>query len=161
MVHLHRLAGSGWHVAKTRLAGTGNEVPVSGMKPSSKCTRGIKILAAVAVPALSWWFSWHFYHASKQADETIDEEKKWEQASKDRRDLFVKKYMDGDTIEATEVRILNTWKGPTDPDSVWHAQRERANRILMQHGLSALDGRKPLPDSVPLSRFPEAESGQK
>ncbi|HRH96082.1 MAG TPA: hypothetical protein PLB55_09125 [Prosthecobacter sp.] len=53
------------------------------------------------------------------------------------------------------------WNGPTDPDSVWHAQRERANRTLMQHGLPALDGRKPLPDSVLLSRFPEAESGQK
>ena len=79
MVHLRRLAGSGWHAAKTQLTGTGNEI----------------------------------------------------------------------------------WNAPTDPDSVWHDQRERANRTLMQHGLPALDGRKPLPDSVPLSTFPEAESCQK
>ena len=79
MVHLLRLAGSGWHAAKTQLAGPGNEI----------------------------------------------------------------------------------WNAPTDPDSVRHAQRGRAHRILMQHGLPVLDGRKPLPDSVLLSRFPEAESGQK
>ena len=54
------------------------------------------------------------------------------------------------------------WNAPTDPDSVWYDQRERANRTLMQHGLPVLDGRKLLLlDSVPLSRFPEAESGQK
>ncbi|MCB1278996.1 hypothetical protein [Prosthecobacter sp.] len=32
------------------------------------------------------------------------------------------------------------WNGPTDPDSVWHDQRRRANQTLVRHGLPSLEG---------------------
>ena len=36
-------------------------------------------------------------------------------------------------------RPHNPWKDPTDPDRVWHDQRQRASQVLMRSDLPPLD----------------------
>ncbi len=36
-------------------------------------------------------------------------------------------------------RPHNPWKDPTDPDEVWHQQRQRASELLIRSDLPALD----------------------
>jgi|JI6StandDraft_1071083.scaffolds.fasta_scaffold416064_2 hypothetical protein len=36
-------------------------------------------------------------------------------------------------------RPHDPWKDPTDPDHVWHQQRQRASELLLRHDLPALD----------------------
>lgn len=54
-----------------------------------------------------------------------------------------------------------SWNGQTDPDSVWYGQRQRANQILMQNGLPALDGKGAFPDVAPLVRPFQRLNGQR
>ena len=59
------------------------------------------------------------------------------------------------SLEVSPVIKRTSWNGQTDPDSVWHDQRTRANQTLIEHGLPTLDGRGSFPDSAPLTRsFP-------
>ncbi len=48
--------------------------------------------------------------------------------------------------------VRTSWNGQTDPDSVWHDQREAANRTLMEHGLPGLNAPNRAPDSPALPR---------
>jgi hypothetical protein len=50
------------------LPDSGKVASIPAMKTSSKIPRGFMILAAIVVPALSWWGSWR-YQAAKEADE--------------------------------------------------------------------------------------------
>jgi len=141
---------------------------------SPHLTKAAMILAALLLPATAWWVSWHRQESAKQAEQARaaseklqaqaaeqQEIQKWLTESKQKRELFQKKYMEGGTIEAgSEVRVLSTWNRPTDPDHVWHEQQQRANRTLIQHGLPTLDGQRSFPDSPALPQAPRV-GGQK
>jgi hypothetical protein len=150
------------------------------------------VLAAIAVPALSWWVSLRYYHASKQAEGVVsakqddkahtsevirkledlkkkyvdvsqqnEELKKWIAERKQKRDPLLRQSLPLDSLEFAKKPLRSTWTGHTDPDSVWHDQRARANQTLIEHGLPTLDGRGSFPDSPSLPQRPRAGNGQK
>ncbi|WP_395750385.1 hypothetical protein [Prosthecobacter sp.] len=122
---------------------------------SSKLFRGLMFIAALAVPATTWWYSVHYYNAHKQPEETVASAPvpAPEQKRKEQRDVLLSKVKEGSTIEAmTELRKV--WTGPTDPDSVWRGQMREANETLMQHDLPALNAsHSPRPPSTRRLRF--------
>lgn len=140
------------------------------MKTSSGRFGRFKILAAVVVPLLSWWFSWHYYRASKQTEAersdflvqpsslpTLQESKQAEASELEPAMALRAK----DTLEkarASSVEFSSgltkrtSWNGQTDPDSLWYGQRQEANRTLMENGLRTLDGKGRFPDTVTPSR---------
>lgn len=129
--------------------------------------KAVMILTALFVPATAWWVGWKNQESAKQAEhdraaiEKLQEVQKWQEKLGQQSGILQKTIQEAGTIEAfAKPRSLNTWNGPTDPDHVWHEQRQRANQTLIQHGLPALDKQSSLPDSPALPWAPRA-GGQK
>jgi hypothetical protein len=97
------------------------------------------LIAALLVPATTWWVN----QKRRQAESALATENKPEQQpftdSKSKRETPTRR-LDAGSVEFSPVQVMRTsWNGQTDPDSVWHDQRRRANSVLVQHGLPALD----------------------
>jgi ABC-type nickel/cobalt efflux system permease component RcnA len=130
-------------------------------------TKAAMILVALFVTATAWWAGWKQQESAKQAEhdraanEKRQEVQKWQEKLGQQSGILQKTIQEAGTIEAfAKPRSLNTWNGPTDPDHVWHEQRQRANQTLMRHGLPALDKQSSLPDSPALPWAPRT-GGQK
>lgn len=113
------------------------------------------LIAALLVPATTWWVSVQHYHARMQVENALVAEKKEQrppaELNQKRETPFHR--LDSGSVEFAPVQIMRTsWNGQTDPDSVWHDQRRQANIMLMKHGLPALDVPNPMPDSTVPSR---------
>ncbi|WP_395747155.1 hypothetical protein [Prosthecobacter sp.] len=108
------------------------------------------LIAALLVPATTWWAGLRCYRAQKNAESALVVEKNAQQqpdAAKPRREAPPIR-LDSNSVEFTQMPVLRTsWNGQTDPDSVWHDQHHRANLMLVKHGLPALDVSRPVPDS--------------
>ena len=101
------------------------------------------LIAALLVPATTWWVSLGHYQERRQAESALAAENKPQQqqppAPKSQRETPFRR-LDSGSVEFAPVQILRTsWNGQTDSDSVWHDQCRRANSVLVQHGLPALD----------------------
>jgi hypothetical protein len=122
---------------------------------SSQLFRGVMLIAALLVPATTWWVSLRYYHASMQTENALVAEKKVPRPPVElnrKRETPVHR-LDSGSVEFAPMQITRTsWNGQTDPDSVWHDQRRQANIMLIKHGLPALDVPNPMPDSVAPSR---------
>ncbi len=108
------------------------------------------LIAALLVPATTWWVSVRHYQAQSQVASALAAEKNAQQqfdGSKSQRETPSRR-LDSGSVEFAPVQVLRTsWNGQTDPDSVWHDQHRQANLMLVKHGLPALDVSRPLPDS--------------
>lgn len=123
------------------------------------------LIAALLVPATTWWVSSRYYTEQREAESRQQLAKLQEIQDKydgmakanewlreaikneDKRRALFKSLNEGTTEFALETKPRSTWNWPTDPDHVWHDQRRQANIMLMKHGLPALDGPNALPDS--------------
>lgn len=108
------------------------------------------ILAALLVPTTMWWMSLRYYNAHKQAERTLAAQQHMAKSAevKRMRETFFKPLESGSSVEFAPAEVMRTsWNGQTDPDGVWHDQRQQANSTLMQHGLPVLNVQTPMPDS--------------
>jgi hypothetical protein len=105
---------------------------------SSKLFRGVMLIAALAVPATTWWASVRYYQAHQQPAPAVAASPTWAQMYESQRGQMLKNGREGNTVEAVPV-VRSTWTGPTDPDNVWHGQLQQANKTLTQHHLPALN----------------------
>ena len=123
---------------------------------SSKLFRGVMILAALLVPATMGWMSLRYYNTRKQAERATAFENAQRQSTEaKRRDTFFQP-LESNSVEFAPMSAMRTsWNGQTDPDSVWHHQRQEANRTLIKHGLPALKGPYSPPDSPPFPNTPK------
>lgn len=117
--------------------------------------------------AISLWAAWHIRRKNQEAvSKQVAWEKKMQQVAEThqkneaRAKEFIKQFKD-QSIEFAKKPMRSTWTGHTDPDSVWHDQRIRANQTLIEHGLPTLDGRGSFPDSPSLPQRPRVGNGQK
>ena len=113
------------------------------------------LIAALLVPATTWWAGTKYYNQQKAAESRQQLAKlheirdKYAHIAKDnellreaiqnedkRRALF-KGLTEGTTEFALEAKPRSPWKWPTDPDHVWHDQRRRAHEMLIK--LNATD----------------------
>ncbi len=99
------------------------------------------VIAALLVPGTTWWASLRYYQARNQAARPAAAENKAQRqydGSKSQREAPSRR-LDPSSVEFAPVQVLRTsWNGQTDPDSVWHDQRLRANVMLVKQGLPAL-----------------------
>ncbi|MDI1312933.1 hypothetical protein [Prosthecobacter sp.] len=119
---------------------------------SSPLFRGVMLIAALLVPATTWWVSSRHYRASRQTETTLVAEKKAQQlpAGLKQKSETPPQRLNSGSVEFAPMQIMRTsWNGQTDPDSVWHDQRRQANIMLMKHGLPTLDVPSAMPDSPP------------
>ena len=138
---------------KMRLWAAGMQIHSTMKTTSPYLTKAAMILAAVFVPATAWWVSWHHQESAKQVEQAraanqklqaqvakLQEIQKWQSKVQQQNGLLQKTIKEGSTIEAfAKPRSLNTWNGPTDPDRVWHEQRQKARETLIQFDLHTLD----------------------
>ncbi len=111
------------------------------------------ILAALLVPATMAWMSLRYYNTRKQAEKAVTLENVQTQSAEANRHETFFKPLESNSVEFAPMSAVRTsWNGQTDPDSVWHDQHREANRTLMEHGLPALNGPRPVPDSPAFPR---------
>lgn len=121
------------------------------------------LIAALLVPATTWWASFRYYNARREAEsrqqlaKLQEIQEKYAEVVKDnellreaiqnedkRRELF--KSMDAGTTEfALETKPRSTWTWPTDPDHVWQDQRRRANEMLIRLNATEQPPSRPAP----------------
>jgi len=147
---------------------------------SSKFSRGLIILVMLLVPAVSWWVSLRYQEHQQaekelaaewrqQADRLKMIEDKYASAAKE-NDAFRRwveekqqpgsprsakewlQKMEPDSIEFSAKPMRTSWNGQTDPDSVWHEQRQRASEMLIRLNGPELDTPRRTPDSPSLPR---------
>lgn len=111
------------------------------------------VLAALLVPATIWWMSMRYYYTHRQAERALALQQHAQQqaaAVKQKSSTFFRP-VDSGSVEFVQPHITRTsWNGQTDPDGVWHDQRLKANKTLMDHGLPALNKTGLVPDSPPV-----------
>lgn len=104
------------------------------------------LIAALLVPATTWWVSLRHH----QRESAFVAEMKEEQAPArlEQKNQTPYQRLNSGSVEFAPMQITRTsWNGQTDPDRVWHDQRRQANLVLMKHGLPALDVPNRMPDS--------------
>lgn len=95
------------------------------------------LIAALAVPATTWWVSVRYYKAHQEKQESAATSQIWETLYQEQRRRMRKDVREEATIEGMpEVR--STWNGPMDPDGFWNGQMQQANKTLIRHQLPAL-----------------------
>jgi len=99
------------------------------------------LIAALAVPATTWWVSVRYYkEAHQEKQESAATSQIWETMYQEQRKRMLEDVREEVTIEGVpEVR--STWNGPMDPDSFWNGQMQQANKTLILHQLPALNAR--------------------
>ncbi len=126
------------------------------------------LIAALLVPATTWWASSRYYKEQREAEnrqqlaklleirdkysDTAKDNERLREAlnNKDTRRALYKSLSEGTTEFALETKPRSTWNWPTDPDHVWHEQRRHAREMLIK--LNATDQEHL--NSVPLDRIP-------
>lgn len=97
------------------------------------------LIAALAVPATTWWVSVRHYHDSRQVENTPVMTKEVQTPSADvkpRREKLPARIREG-SLEFGPAAMRTSWNGHTDPDSVWYSQRREASQTLARFGLPA------------------------
>lgn len=136
---------------------------------SSKLFRGVMLIAALLVPATTWWVSSRHDKEQREAESRQQLAKLQEirekyadivkgnallrealQNEEKRRALF-KGLAEGTMEFDLETKPRTTWKWPTDPDHVWQDQRRHAHEMLIRLNATDLDQFRnaPLPRRVP------------
>ena len=96
------------------------------------------LIAALAVPATTWWVSLRHYQAHQEKQKAVTTEQTWQHKYQEKRKRMLEDVREDASIEGVpEVR--STWNGPTDPDSFWSGQMQRANQTLIRHQLPVLN----------------------
>ena len=135
---------------------------------SSKLFRGVMLIAALLVPATTWWASLRYYNARREAESQqqltrlleirdkyagmVKDNELLREAikNKDSRRALFKSLSEGSAEFVLETKQRSTWNWPTDPDHVWHDQRRNAQEMLIK--LDATDQEyfnKAPPDRIP------------
>ena len=115
------------------------------------------LIAALLVPATTWWLSSRYYKEQREAESRQQLAKLQEIREKyadivkdnemlreaindeDKRRLLFKGLDEGTTEFVLEAKQRSTWKWPTDPDHVWQDQRRRAHEMLIKLNAPDLD----------------------
>lgn len=128
------------------------------------------ILAALFIPATTWWASMRYFNTANQTaanevpQKQLSEIAQKHEAMQQKKELlkgtitgfqqhqaWVRAGMPPDSVEFAPKPMRTTWNGQTDPDRVWHEQRARASELLLQLDASNLDaaGYAPANPSLP------------
>lgn len=96
------------------------------------------LIAALAVPATTWWVSVRYYSAHQEKQESAAADQTWKPMLQEQRRRMLEDVRQETTIEGMpEVR--RAWNGPMDPDNFWNGQMQQANKTLILHQLTALN----------------------
>ena len=108
------------------------------------------LIAALLVPATTWWASFRYYNARREAESqqqlarlqeiqekyagTVKDNELLREAikNKDSRRALFKSLSDGSAEFVLETKQRSTWNWPTDPDHVWQDQRRNAQEMLIK-----------------------------
>ena len=126
------------------------------------------VIAALLVPATTWWASLRYYNARREAESQqqlarlqeirekysgmVKDNELLREAikNKDSRRALFKSLSEGSAEFVLETKQRSTWNWPTDPDHVWQDQRRNAQEMLIK--LDATD--QGHFNKVPLDQFP-------
>jgi hypothetical protein len=108
------------------------------------------LIAALLVPATTWWASLRYYNARREAESQqqltrlleirdkyagmVKDNELLREAikNKDSRRALFKSLSEGSAEFVLETKQRSTWNWPTDPDHVWHDQRRNAQEMLIK-----------------------------
>lgn len=127
------------------------------------------LIAALLVPATTWWASSRYYKEQRETESRqqlaklqeirekyahiVKDNELLRQAiqNEDKRRALFKGLAEGTTEFALETKPRSTWKWPTDPDHVWQDQRRRAHEMLIKLNATDLNQFKnaPPPRRIP------------
>lgn len=115
------------------------------------------LIAALLVPATTWWAGTKYYNQQKEAESRqqlaklqeirdkhahiVKDNERLAEAiqNEDKRRALFKGLAEGTTEFALEAKQRSPWKWPTDPDHVWQDQRRRAHETLVRLNATDLD----------------------
>ena len=74
------------------------------------------LIAALLVPATTWWASLRYYQAHKQVEDAMSSTQRWEQLYAAQRERMLKDVKEENTIEGVP-EVLGVWTAPIQTTS--------------------------------------------